>query len=95
MRPDVCFARYLGFTILYGGLHAAWSGRTQSKHTDSHTYHPTLVTHRLARIMCGCFMGPSNWPFMMYDDLTTAECRLRGTDPAHYGKMFTILDWGA
>jgi hypothetical protein len=88
------YLRYTSFTMLYGAIHTAIHTPTHSKYTDKNTgeraKQPVLLTHRLLNILIGCGAGPFVWPAMVYDDLTIAECTLRGVNHAKYGTLLHV-----
>jgi hypothetical protein len=85
---------YLRYTMLYGAIHATVHAPTHSKYTNKNTgekaNQPVLLTHNLFNILIGCGTGPFLWPFMAYEDLTIAECTLRGKNHAKYGTILSI-----
>jgi hypothetical protein len=87
--------RYLSLTFLYGSIHTGLNAKSHTKYinhqTGDVTLQPILASHQLTRIVLGGCMGPSVWPIMLYDDATTAECRLTGRDQVHYGKMLDLF----
>jgi hypothetical protein len=84
--------RYLALTILYGTAHTTAHSPTQVIYTHKRTgvknEQPMLLTHQLFNILLGGVCGPIMWPAMVYDDLTIAECKLKGKNPDKYGSMF-------
>lgn len=90
------WTRYSLCTGVYGALHfAANSPGVTDVYTHEYlnkkSIQPVLVTHHAARIIQGFALGPGLWPVMLYDDLTTAECALRGRDRLKYGRALGFM----
>jgi hypothetical protein len=84
--------RYLGLTMLYGAAHTTAHCPSVTIYTHKRSgvknEQPVLYTHQLFNVLLGCACGPIMWPAMVYEDLTIAECKLRGKNPDKYGPMF-------
>jgi hypothetical protein len=87
--------RYSTWTGLYGALHFAANSMTLDVYTHEYlnkkTLQPVLATHHAVKIMQGFVLGHVLWPVMLYDDLTTAECAIRGKDRSKYGSMLGVM----
>lgn len=85
------------WTGLYGALHFAANSQTsdvyQHEYLNKKSIQPVLATHHAWKIVQGFALAPILWPIMLYDDLTTAECALRGKgrDRVKYGRVLGFM----
>ena len=81
--------RYLDVTILYGLTRAVTYNYEGSrwyynKNTKALEMKEMLLVDKIGHITSKTFAAVCMWPWMLHEDLTRAECAVRGKNPLEY-----------